>query len=68
MIVRLQLTVRMGNAAMQSPADLHESLLGVISRIRECECAGPVWDVNGNRVGEYHLTKTEEENLWLSAM
>lgn len=52
----LKIEIEMDNAAFESPAELKRILARIASRIEDSGLdAGPVMDVNGNRVGIWEL-------------
>lgn len=59
MIGGFELSIDLGNAAMQTPGDVVEALIQVTARIGMGETEGRIKDRNGNSVGEW-VFDTEE--------
>lgn len=50
------LTIETGNAAMQTPLDVAETLKWIAEALCAGRLSGSVFDLNGNTVGRYELT------------
>ena len=61
-----KLTIRLGNDAMQTPADVADTLRNQVARAVDTvltttqAAEGRIWDINGNTVGRWSF-KDEEE-------
>ncbi len=57
----LEISVQLGNAAMETPADVAFALRGLAERIeREDPARGKILDLNGNTVGWFGKRGIEE--------
>lgn len=52
---RLALWIRFGNEAMQNPLDAATALEEVVSKLRDNEYDGNIYDYNGNLVGAWDI-------------
>ena len=48
-----QLTIRLGNDAMQTHEDVRDALQRVLDKFERGQTAGKILDVNGNTVGVF---------------
>lgn len=67
-MAQFTMTIEMGNAAMQTPADIARAtrlIFGDFARQTEV-CtdgnSGRIYDANGNKVGTWSLDEMEDEN------
>ncbi len=55
--MEFQLTIRMGNEAMEDNEDLTTALLQVVRKLDEGRNEGPIKDSNGNTVGAFLIAQ-----------
>jgi hypothetical protein len=59
--MHFQLNITLGNASMQSPADVADALVSAARKVRSAgdwPAEGRVFDVNGNTVGTWFIEET----------
>jgi hypothetical protein len=56
-----ELTIAMGNDAMKDCEQIAVALEDVKWRVFKGATEGPIMDMNGNKVGQFALTTSEEE-------
>jgi len=59
--MEFNLKITLGNEAMQTGEDVAGALQKVAEAVAEGTQNGGIWDINGNRVGEWELGLTDEE-------
>lgn len=52
-----KLSITLGNAAMRSRSDILEALYGVIDDLQEFQDNGTIFDINGNTVGSWEISR-----------
>jgi hypothetical protein len=50
---RFKLQIEMGNAAMETLDDIADALEDTAQKLRQGKPLGPIFDLNGNKVGNY---------------
>lgn len=55
---RFELSIEMGNDAMQTSDDVADALEQVVKRMRGGDVRGSIRDLNGNTIGEFGFLET----------
>ena len=54
---QFNLSITLGNEAMSSRLDILEALYDVINELQEFQDSGTIFDINGNTVGSWKISK-----------